>query len=618
MYPREALRTPIENARARIVELLRAIGLSCHYGARTIFEDLDAVLRAGERVALVGPNGAGKSSLLRQLTGIVAPETGSVVRARGTSLGYLAQGVADETNVTLQQLVDAALARIADADWAFARKRLNAMLVAFGFSDDDRARSLESFSGGQRSKAALAHLLIDAPDILVLDEPTNHLDISTVRWLEDFIVSDARTYVIVSHDRYFLDRIATNIWELDLGELYTYRAEKPAYTRFTVRREERLEAQREAYRLYLEERDKRRATIAGLRATHTSSDYAQVRSRERLLERLERDGGPPPPPSHARGISLRIDASRRATTGFAFEAKGLAKAYDRNLFSSVTFDLQQHDRLAIVGPNGAGKSTLLRILAEDLAADAGIVRYNPAVRRAYFAQNIADQLDPSSSAVDAVMHLGKCDDHTARSLLGRLRISGAMADRAVSSFSGGERRRVALAGLMAQSPDVLLLDEPTNDLDIASREALEDVLEEFPGAVVAVSHDRYFLNRLVRRVLWIEDGDWGIAESYEAYEARERVVAQQPQAVRSEPAVSRVTPLKKKTLAQNRIMRAERAIEKLDARKAEIEMLFADPQTYEDRSSVTALQNEAAALEIKMASALSEWEAALADAESLT
>ena len=606
------------------MELLRFTALECHYGAREIFSGVDAVLNQGERIGLVGPNGAGKSSLLRLLAGTEAPFGGSIVRAKDTRLGYLAQSVADETRATLQELVDSALARVPDTEWALQQKKLRAMLDGFGFTGADYERPLREFSGGQRAKAALAHLLIDDPDYLILDEPTNHLDIATVRWLESFIANDKRAYIIVSHDRYFLDRVATRIWELERGRFHVYAPGQPAYARYVEQRDVRMAAEREAYATFVAERDKRRATIAGLRATHTSSDYSQVRSREKQLARMEAALQAPEPTTGAVAINVRLDAGRRASNGFAFEARGLAKRYAEPLFSDVTFDLKQGGRLAIVGPNGSGKSTLLKIISGELAADEGSVRFNPAVQAAYFAQSALDQLDVTVSAVDAVLQAGPILPEQARALLGRMRISGEAAEKPVGAFSGGERRRIMLARLMARDADLLLLDEPTNDLDIDSRDALEGVLDEYRGAVAIVSHDRYLLQRLSDQVLWIDGGEWGLIEGgYDAYEEmmREREANARGRgkadAAERGTGQSRRTPLKIRSQLTAKVARIEREIERLDERKAEIEAIFATVEVYADRAQVTALETELEELRERAAAAVTTWEHSLEELERL-
>ena len=578
------------------------------------------MLAEGERIGVVGPNGAGTSSLLRLLAGVDAAHGGSIVRARDARLGYLAQSVADESTATLTQLIDAALERAPLEERGLRHKTLRIMLAAFGFSDEDLDRSLRTFSGGQRAKAALVHVLIDDPDYCILDEPTNHLDISTVRWLESYIASDKRAYLIVSHDRYFLDRVATRVWELDRGTLYTYPPATPAYAAFVAAREERRARERRDYDAYLAQRDKARATVAGLRATLTSSNYSRVRSREKQLTRLEEQDVAPPTPER-RSIAVGLTASRRSGTGFALETQALTKRYDRTLFENLTIDVERGERIAVVGANGSGKSTFLKILSGEIAGDGGAVRFNPASQIASFAQNAHDELDGAQSAVEAVVRAGNATDERARGLLGRMRISGDEGDKPIHAFSGGERRRIMLACLMARSADILLLDEPTNDLDVESQEALESVLSEYEGTIVTVSHDRYFLNALCNRVLWIEDGTWGVLEGgYEAYETqvrdRERVKLES-RAIPRKEKTSSLTPLKMRSRLETQVARLEREIEKLDTRRAEIDALFADPALYEDRARVKALEAEREAVTARSAQAVTEWEERLLELEEL-
>lgn len=597
------------------MELLRFSDLECHYGAREIFSGLSGVLNDGERIGLVGPNGAGKSSFLRLLAGVDRPFGGTVVRAKGLKLGYLAQGVADETESTLQELVDAALARATHEEWGLRNKTLRTMLSAFGFAPTEYERPLRSFSGGQRAKVALAHVLIDEPDFAILDEPTNHLDIATVRWLESFVSNDSRGYIVVSHDRYFLDRISTRIWEIERGRFHAYAPARPAYTAYLAAKELRIEAERREYETFVAERDKRRKAIAGLRATHTSSDYSQVRSREKQLRRVEATMQAPPPAPAERPISVSLRASRRAGNGFAFEARDLSKAYDRPLFRGLAVDVERGERLAIVGPNGSGKSTLLKILTGAEPSDTGSVAFNPAARVAYFAQNSHDQLDLEQSALTAVLDGAALTPQEARGLLGRMRISGDAADKPVRDFSGGERRRIMLARLMARSADVLLLDEPTNDLDIDSREALECVLADYEGSIVIVSHDRYLLSRLCDRVLWIERGAWGIVDGgYDVYEATQRerddvATDRALEASTAPPKTSRQTPLRVRSQLKAQIERVERDIEALDARAGEIESLFESPEINTDPVRSLALSQELAGLKAGSLERVTHWEA---------
>ena len=536
------------------MERLRFEALGRAYGSKQVFEDVSGVMRDGRTVGLVGPNGAGKSSLVRTLVGMDPVEDGRIVRARESRLGYLSQTANVDAKTTLRGLLDEAFARerraenrlrelehhIGDVEhdmdllekalaaYGEAREafdlhggvgfesRMRGMLASFDFDEADLDRPTSGFSGGQRTRASLARLLLEEPDYLILDEPTNHLDIETVRWLEDFLIEDPRASLVVSHDRFFLDRVANEIWELDGGSLDTYEVKRGrGYADYLEQKAERLERAQRDYEKFVEEDKRRKAVIAELR-THGSHNYSHVRSREKAFAKIERVEAPQT--SQAQ-INVKLQAARRATNGLALRARGVSLAYAAPLFTKLDLDVQRGERIAIVGPNGAGKSTLLRVLAGDIAADGGDVAIQTGIKYAYFAQDSADDLPATMTAAEAVADGTGAHDQEARGLLGRLGLGGDAVDKPVSAFSGGERRRIMLARLMARSADLLFLDEPTNDLDIPSREALESVLAGYGGAMLVVSHDRYLLRRLADRVLWLRDGKATFVDGgYERFE----------------------------------------------------------------------------------------------------
>jgi ATP-binding cassette, subfamily F, member 3 len=590
------------------MELVRFSALERHYGAKEVFAGLAGVVRDGERIGLVGPNGAGKSSLVRILTGIDEPDGGTIVRARGQRLGYLAQDAAESGPQTLRAAFDEAMARGDAQEW-----EMRATLNRFDFAESDLDRPLREFSGGQRTRALLARTLLEQPDWLVLDEPTNHLDLDTVRWLETFVARDPRAFVIVSHDRYFLETVATQIWELDHGELATYDV-KPgrAYSMYVAERDARREQQRRDYESAMTERKRQRAVVDELR-THGSHNYSAVWSREKMLARIEPLEGPR---KERRKIAVALSASRRATSGPAVEIKGITKAYDRTLFAGVSATFTRGERVAIVGPNGAGKTTFLRILSGELAPDRGSIRYGTGLRTASYSQSTVDDLPAGATAAEAVMRMGVTDEE-ARGLLGRLNLGGDSGDKTVEAFSGGERRRIMLARLMAQRADCLFLDEPTNDLDIASREALEDVLAEYDGALFVVSHDRYLLKRLGERVVAIRDGEAHVsADDYETYERRqhEQTASDKARASAPEPKLDRRSAHESKLAAGRRkraVADAETRVARLDAERAALEAEFAAPYLYDDPQRVVELQHELERVRAESAAAMAAWEAAV-------
>jgi ATP-binding cassette subfamily F protein 3 len=603
------------------MERLRFTDLERHYGAREVFSGLGGVVRDGEKIGLVGPNGAGKSSLVRLLVGRDELDGGRIVRAKDTRFGYLAQDAAEAREITLREAFDEAVARGFAHEW-----EMRATLNRFAFAEADLDRPLSEFSGGQRTRALLARTLLESPDLLVLDEPTNHLDLDTTRWLENFVARDDRAYLIVSHDRYFLETVATTIWELDAGELAVYDV-KPgkAYTMFLAERELRREQQRRDFAAAQTERAKQRAAIAELR-THGSHNYSHVRSREKMLDRVEAVDAPR---AERRQIGVALSASRRATKGTAVEAIGLAKAYAAPLFSDVSATFVRGERVAIVGPNGAGKTTLLRILDGSLAPDRGNVRYGVGLTTASYSQSSVDDLPARATAASAVMQMGVTDEE-ARGLLGRLNLGGDAGDKPVESFSGGERRRIMLARLMAQRADCLFLDEPTNDLDIPSREALEEVLASYDGALFVVSHDRYLLARLAQRVVDVRDGVVRIVDGdYATYEQRAHngvangapaaaVVTAIATVAKGETKRDRAGEHEAKQEAQRRkraVASAEKRVADLDAERAALEVRFSAADLYDDPAAVVELQRELDRVRAALDEAMSAWEAASSDAE---
>jgi ATP-binding cassette subfamily F protein 3 len=636
------------------VDYLRFENLERSYGARLIWENVSGALVDDAKVGLVGANGAGKSSLVRILAGFEQPDAGRVIFGREARMGYLDQAASADDAETLGEIVDRAFAHIFEIedhvrdleakladetltsdpdtlerllhDYGEARelhdrhgsadadRRTGEVLATFGFAVEDLARPARSFSGGQRTRAALAKTFLEDPDYFILDEPTNHLDLETVTQLEEFLIADPRPALIVSHDRSFLDRVATEIWEIGNGTLERYVVKRgKAYADYQAQKQLRRELAQREYARFKEEEKRRKAVVAELK-THGSHNYSAVRSREKQLAKLEAVEAPP---DETAQIYVKLEAARRATSGRALSAKNLRVAYAAPLFDKLSFDIVRGERIAIVGPNGAGKSTLLNVLSGKQKPDEGTVEVMAGVKTAYFSQESADDLPAGMTAVDAVMDGVKgVVDEVARGLLGRMGLGGEAGDKPVEAFSGGERRRIMLARLMARSADVLFLDEPTNDLDIPSREALEAVLDSYGGAMIVVSHDRYLLRRLCEKVMWIRDGKATIVEGgYERFEReRERL---------STGPVKSIVPSRKSTNTQQlekdarqrrdkaarELAASEREAQKWDAEIARLEAAFADPNVYDDRSRLAELKSELERAKAASEHAFAKWEA---------
>jgi ATP-binding cassette, subfamily F, member 3 len=601
------------------MEILRFSELERHYGANEVFSDLAGVIRDGDKIGLVGPNGAGKSSLVRLLVGRDEPDGGTIARTRGQRLGYLAQDAAESGPQTLRAAFDEAMERGEAAEW-----EMRATLNRFDFAETDLDRPLAEFSGGQRTRALLARTLLESPDWLILDEPTNHLDLDTVRWLETFVARDQRAFAIVSHDRYFLETVATQIWELDRGELAVYEVKQGrAYSDYLEQREARREQQRRDFASFQAERKRQKAVIAELR-THGTHNYSHVRSREKAFAKVEVVDAPR---TERKGISVALRAARRATGGPAVDVVNLAKAYDHTLFANVNASFVRGDRVAIVGPNGAGKSTFLRIISGEMQPDKGSVKYGQGLRTASYSQSSVDDLPARATASEAVMQMGVTDEE-ARSLLGRLNLGGDSGDKPVEAFSGGERRRIMLARLMAQRADCLFLDEPTNDLDIPSREALEDVLASYEGALFVVSHDRYLLKRLAERVVSIRDGKATVFDGDYAtferklHEQKSGAPAPHVKEKAQTPVVAERDLGHEAKLELGRRKRAvsdtEKRVAEVERKKAGLERLFAAPGLYDDPDEVVRLQRELERVNAESGAAMEAWELAVESLEGFT
>jgi ATP-binding cassette subfamily F protein 3 len=637
------------------------------YGGQAVLADCSWRIVRGERIGLVGPNGAGKTTLCRILAGQEEPDAGHVHVDGGVRIGYLPQEVTDAgaRSVLAEALsgfaevwtLEAELERLAglmaaaDADPALtdaygdAQHRFEAMggyrleseatiiLGGLGFRPGDLHRPLTEFSGGWRMRAALARLLLLRPDLLLLDEPTNHLDLESLGWLESFLSGYEGTVVIVSHDRYFLNRMATAIAEVDGGAVAVYAGNYDAYL---VERE----ARRELLEARARNQAKRVAEIERFieRFRYKSSKARQVQSRIKMLGRLERiDVG-----ADARRIQFRFPQPPRAGRVVA-ELRGIHKAYGANVvYAGVDFTVERGERVALVGVNGAGKSTLLKILAGVLPFDRGERVLGAHVESHYYAQHQLDALDPARTALE---ELARADPAATterlRTMLGCFLLSGDAADKKVAVLSGGEKARVALAKMLLRPAALLCLDEPTNHLDLASKDVLEAALETFTGTMVFISHDRYFINRIATRVVEVEGGALhSYLGSYDDYLER-KAAPPPPGAATSAPPTAGRAPSGRGGAAgapeppsgrrddrerraagdparralgreikaiEGRLRAVEGQIQALEARLQDIGLALADPDLYRDGARAREIAQARKDAEAEVAWLMKEWE----------
>lgn len=628
--------------------LLSAQSLTKHFGPDPVLSGVTFDLHSGQRVGLVGPNGTGKSTLLKILAGRETADAGDVDVHATVRIGYLQQHadfiagrtVWDEAREAMRDLI--ALAKRSE-DVAFAisatndpreRNRLETefdqlqhelhqregytldhklerVLEGLGFNRDTFSQDATHLSGGQQNRLLLAKLLLTEPEILLLDEPNNHLDIAATEWLEEYLVKSSQAMLVVSHDRYFLDKVTEHTLELFHGTTDRYKGNFSAYWRLKL---ERLEVQRRTY-------DKQQTEISKMedfvRRHHAGQKHQQAEDRRKKLERIERVE----PPREIIAPTMAFPKATR-TGDIVLRVEHVSKQYADWLFRDVQFDLQRGERWGVLGPNGSGKTTLLRCLLGEVKPDEGNIIWGTGVQVGYFDQ-LLQQLDDKTPVVDAIRPTHKeFVEQERRDLLARFGLTGDLAFQTVESLSGGERNRAALAQLAATDANVLVLDEPTNHLDLWARDALESTLREFAGTVLFVSHDRYFLNRVADHVLVLEPGRVSIIDgNYDAYLYRIRQrdldtsVIQHDTKTQSGNASTRRArekpPRQKRKFPYRKLEELEMEILEHEMRIEQIHSELVSPEVLRDGQQVKVRQAELQQLQEELAQLYEHWEEAV-------
>ena len=475
--------------------LLTAEHLSIDFGGRRLLDDVNFYLNEGDKTGIIGINGTGKSTFLKVLAGAVEADEGSVSRNPNVQISFLSQNPEMDDNATVLEQV---FLHFPAEFRALNEYEAKTMLNKLGFTDYDQ--KVGTLSGGQRKRVALAAALIHPADILVLDEPTNHLDAEMTAWLEDRLRRFRGGLIMVTHDRYFLERVVNHITELSRGKLYHYEAN---YSKYLELREQRMEmAQASERKRQSILRVEREWIMRGCRARTT-------KSKERIAryeELLDRDA-----PEQDETIQMAAASSRLGKK--LIELEHVSKSYDgRSIVRDFSYNLLRQDRIGIVGHNGAGKSTLLRLIAGELTPDSGSVEHGTTVKIGHFSQE-GRELDLNQRVYDFIHSIAE-ETHTdegtfsAKQMMERFMFPGELQSVPIGRLSGGERRRLYLLSVLMEAPNVLLLDEPTNDLDIMTLSILEDYLQSFPGPILTVSHDRFFLDKMAESIFEVRgDGE---------------------------------------------------------------------------------------------------------------
>jgi ATP-binding cassette subfamily F protein 3 len=605
------------------MSLLVGQSLGKSYGALDVFESVDLRIEAGDRIGLVGPNGEGKTTLLRLMAGVETPTTGEIFMRRGLTVGYLPQDPPDAGDETLHEAMltvfaglraqGAALAELehrmaaaaaaatdgyealldeyGHAQAAFEAAggydyeiRINQVLGGLGFNEDEHDKKLAYLSGGERTRALLAQLLLREPDLLLLDEPTNHLDLEAIEWLEDTLSRWKGGLVVVAHDRYFLDKVAMRIWDLSRGRLEAYRGN---YSHYHEQREARRERQQ---RVWEEQQEFVAETEEFIRRNLAGQRTKEAQGRRTRLERFLRDEAVDRPQEEQK---IRLGLTTNIRSGdIVMLTKDLAVGYDQPLFSMPDTEVRRGDRVALIGPNGAGKTTLLKTILGELPPMRGRVRFGAAVQVGYLAQAQAG-LDPEMTVLEAILDVVNLPIAQARNFLGQFLFSGDDVFKPINVLSGGQRSRVALARLTLQGANFLLLDEPTNHLDLASQEILEDVLRQYPGTILLVSHDRYLVQALGTHI-WRVAGD-GLHVYKGNYTEYQRLAALETEAAKATaPTESERADAQQRDRERAREERRQRKAAEKQAEQAAA--LEAEVQALEDQLAALSHEIETASL----------------------
>ena len=627
--------------------ILNATNISKSFGSNEIIKDANFLVNEHEKVAIVGVNGAGKTTLLKILTGEERADSGNVILAKDAKLGYLRQinnvdstlSIIDELYTVIEHILNmekrmlemqeqmqhlsgeelealyssyTALTHSYELmDGYAAKSKVIGILKGLGFDENDFDRKISTLSGGQKTRVFLAKLLLEEPDIILLDEPTNHLDLRSIEWLESYLLNYKGAVIIVSHDRYFLDKIVSKVIDIENAEVQMYSGN---YSSFSAKKQMLLDAKMKEYLNQQQEIKHQEAVITKLKQFNREKSIKRAESRQKQLEKIDRVEAPV---THIENMKLSLDISKESGKD-VLTVHDLSKSFDeKHLFSNINFEIKRGERVAIIGDNGTGKTTLLKIINGLLSPDTGEVIYGSNVSIAYYDQE------------HQVLHMDKTlfdeisDTYPQiRNILAAFLFTGEDVFKKIGDLSGGERGRVSLVKLMLSKANFLLLDEPTNHLDILSKDVLESALNSFPGTICYVSHDRYFINKTATRILdltgnrllnYIGNYDYYI-EKREAVEGAANLsvnnIEEKPAEVsdsKQEWIENKNAQAQKKKIT-NALNKCEKEIEKIEEKLGLIDEEFANPEISSNVGKLMELQKEKTALEEKLEKLMNEWE----------
>lgn len=634
--------------------IAQAQDLEQRFGGNTIFSNISFSVPDNARIGLVGPNGAGKTTLLKIMTGQQEPTSGQFTINKGFKVGYIAQENAldedktiwDEMLTVFDNLIEKnkritkmqeqiaehpededLLQRYDQLAYDFEQEggftyqaEIKSILNGFNFKENTWQKVIGTLSGGEKTRLAFVKLLLQKPPVLLLDEPTNYLDLDTLDWLEAFLKNYQGAIITVSHDQYFLDHLANQIFELNFGKLTTF---KGNYSQYVKERELMNNQQEAAYEKQQEKIKKEEEFIQKNLVRASTTKRAQ--SRRKALDKMERIK----PPKHKQKVRINFTSDRPSGKEVLI-AKDLTIGYpDKTMVSDIDFQINKNDRVAIIGPNGIGKSTLLKTIMKKLEPKDGSIKYGASLDIGYYDQEL-QSLDPSKTVLDTIWDRHKTmPEKDVRSILASFLFTAEDIDKTVGQLSGGQKARLTLTVLSLEKDNFLLMDEPTNHLDIEAKEVLEQALDTYDGTLLFVSHDRYFINELANKIISVRDGHAKIYNGNYSYyldeKAKQAAATQEAEAQKAEtettPSVSqnkgklsyqeqKARDSQKRKL-ERAVSDAEARIEKLEAEAQEIQTEMATPDIAASFEKLGPLQEKLSAVQEQLDQANNDWENAL-------
>ena len=634
--------------------IAQAQDLEQRFGGNTIFNNISFSVPDNARIGLVGPNGAGKTTLLKIMTGQQEPTSGQFTINKELKVGYIAQEngldedktIWDEMLTVFNDLIEKnkkitkmqeqiadhpededLLKRYDQLAYDFEQEggftyqaEIKSILNGFNFKENTWNKVIGTLSGGEKTRLAFVKLLLQKPPVLLLDEPTNYLDLDTLDWLETFLKNYQGAIITVSHDQYFLDHLANQIFELNFGKLTTFKGNYSQY----VKERELMDSQQEAAYEKQQEKIKKEEEFIQKNLVRASTTK-RAQSRRKVLDKMERIK----PPKHKQKVRINF-TSERPSGKEVLIAKDLTIGYpDKVMVSDIDFQVNKNDRVAIIGPNGIGKSTLLKTIMKKLEPKGGSIKYGASLDIGYYDQEL-QSLDPSKTVLDTIWDRHKTmPEKDVRSILASFLFTAEDIDKTVGQLSGGQKARLTLTVLSLEKDNFLLMDEPTNHLDIEAKEVLEEALDNYDGTLLFVSHDRYFINELANKIISVRDGHAKIYNGNYSYyldeKAKQAAAAQEAEAQKAETETTTSANQNKGKLSyqeqkardsqkrklERAVSDAEAKIEKLEAEEKEIQTEMANPDIAASFEKLGPLQEKLSAVQKQLDQANNDWENAL-------